>query len=60
MIFRAPGGEGAVYYEGDFDAGQPHGVVRIEQAGRKPRLREFVGGRDSGAADIGQWRSLDF
>lgn len=60
MIFRATGGAGAVYYEGGFEAGQPHGVVWVEQAGRKPRVREFVEGRDRGSADIGQWRSLAF
>jgi hypothetical protein len=60
MIFRTPGDEGAVYYEGGFQAGQPHGVVWVEQAGRKPRVREFVEGRDRGSADISQWRSLAF
>ena len=60
MIFRSPGAAGSVYYEGDFSAGQPHGVVRVEQAGRKPRVRNFVAGVDKGSADIGQLQRVEF
>jgi predicted small secreted protein len=60
MIFRSPGQTGAVYYEGQFAAGKPHGVVRVEQAGRKPRLRMFSEGVDRGAADVDQWQPVQF
>lgn len=60
MIFRSPGQTGAVYYEGEFMAGRPHGVVRVEQPGRKPRLRIFREGVDRGAADDDQWQPVRF
>lgn len=60
MIFRSPGAGGAVYYEGSFSAGMPHGVVWVEQAGRKPRVRSFVAGVDKGAADVGQLQRVEF
>ena len=60
MIFRSPGVEGAVFYEGSFAAGQPHGAVRVEQAGRKPRIRNFVAGVDKGVGDVGQWQAVKF
>jgi len=51
MIFRSPQKTGAIYYEGDFSRGLPDGVVRVEEPGRKPRVREYRAGFDSGAAD---------
>ena len=60
MIFRSPGEAGAVFYEGEFADGRPHGVVRVEQAGRKPRLRMFREGVDRGAADGDQWQPVEF
>ena len=60
MVFRAPGVEGAVYYEGSFAAGQPDGAVRVEQTGRKPRIRNFVAGVDKGVGDVGQWQAVKF
>lgn len=60
MVFRSPGIEGAVYYEGSFAAGQPDGAVRVEQAGRKPRIRNFAAGVDKGVGDVGQWQAVKF
>ena len=60
MIFRSPGKAGSVYYEGSFSAGQPHGVVRVEEAGRKPRVRTFRAGVDKGSADGGQLQRVEF
>ena len=60
MIFRSPGQEGAVYYEGSFSAGLPHGVVWVEEAGRKPRVRTFQAGLDKGAADVDQLQRFKF
>jgi hypothetical protein len=60
MIFRSPGQSGAVYYEGSFSAGMPHGVVRVEEAGRKPRVRSFREGVDRGTADVGQLQRIEF
>ncbi len=60
MIFRSPSEVGAVYYAGEFSQGLPNGVVRVEQPGRKPRIRKFRAGKDVGSADADQLRSLQF
>jgi hypothetical protein len=60
MIFRSPSEVGAVYYEGEFSQGLPDGVVRVEQPGRKPRVRKFRVGADAGSADADQLQSLQF
>jgi predicted small secreted protein len=60
MIFRSPDLAGAVYYEGDFAAGQPHGVVRVEQPGRRPEVRRFEAGVDRGRADEDALARVDF
>ena len=51
MIFRSPDDLGAIYYEGSFREGQPHGVVLVEEPGRKPVVREFQAGKSRGSAD---------
>jgi len=51
MIVRAPAETGATYYEGSFSRGLPDGVVKVEEPGRRSRVRMFRAGRDSGAAD---------
>ena len=60
MIFRSPREIGAIYYEGDFRQGLPDGVVRVEEPGRKPRIREFRAGSDSGAAKESRLQRLRF
>jgi hypothetical protein len=50
MIVRAPGAAGAVFFEGGFSQGLPDGVVKIEEPGRQPRVRQFQAGKDRGAA----------
>lgn len=50
MIVRAPGEAGAVLFEGGFSQGLPDGVVKVEEPGRKPRVREYRAGKDRGAA----------
>ena len=51
LIFRSPADRAPVFYEGGFRAGLPDGVVKIEEAGRQPRVRVFDMGRDRGAGD---------
>jgi hypothetical protein len=60
MIVDTPGEAGAIYYEGGFRAGLPHGTVRVEEPGRKPRLREFRDGRDAGSAGDRPFEALRF
>ena len=60
MIFRTPDAAGAVYYEGDFYQGQPHGVVRVEQPGRRPDVRRFEAGVDRGRGDEAQLQRVTF
>jgi predicted small secreted protein len=51
MIVRSPAEAGAVYFEGSFHQGVPDGVVRVEEPGRKGRVRTFHAGRDTGAGN---------
>jgi hypothetical protein len=60
MIERPSGGTGARYYEGSFEQGLPHGVVWVEEPGRKPRVRFYRAGRDEGAADADNLQRLSF
>lgn len=60
MIVRSPQTIGAVYYEGQFDQGLPHGIVRLEQPGRKTETRKFNRGKDAGAADEQQLSPVNF
>jgi hypothetical protein len=60
MIFSPPGQTGSVYYEGSFSDGQPDGVVLVEEAGRKPRIRMFSAGVDKGSADVDQLQRVAF
>ena len=60
MIFQPLEEAGVVYYEGDFREGLPDGVVRIEEPGRKPRVREFHAGSDQGAAEEDRLQRLQF
>ena len=60
MIFRSPDVAGAVYYEGGFRAGQPHGAVHVEQPGRRPEVRQFEAGVDRGRVDVEQLQRVNF
>ncbi len=60
MIFRLPGNIGAIYYEGSFREGVPHGVVQVEEPGRKPVVRNFRDGVDRGSADPATLKRLRF
>jgi len=60
MIVRIPGENGATYFEGGFSQGLPDGVVRITEPGRKPRVRQFRKGRDTGPADADQLQTVQF
>ena len=51
---------GASYFEGGFAAGRPHGVVRVEEPGERPRVREFLGGKDVGSASENKLEPLVF
>jgi hypothetical protein len=60
MIVRSAGVSGARYFEGGFADGLPHGVLRVDEPGQRPRLREFRAGREVGGATAGDWRRLEF
>ena len=60
MIVNRSGGAGAIYFEGGFADGQPHGVLRVDEPGARPRLREFRAGREVGGASPRDWRRLEF
>jgi hypothetical protein len=60
MVFRSPAQTGAVYFEGSFRQGLPDGVVRVEEPGRKSRVRLFRDGRDSGAASADELQRIQF
>jgi hypothetical protein len=60
MILRSPSETGSVYFEGAFSGGVPDGVVRVEEPGRKSRVRTFRAGRDSGAAAPEDFQPIAF
>ena len=60
MILNAPGETGAVFFEGEFRSGLPDGVVRVEEPGRKSRVRMFRAGQDAGAASIEDLQRIQF
>ncbi len=60
MIVRSSQEPGAIYYEGDFSRGLPHGVVMVEEPGRKPKVRNFRDGQDAGSADADLLQRVQF
>jgi hypothetical protein len=60
MIARNGKEAGAIYFEGSFNDGLPDGVLRIEEPGRKPRVREFRAGKDVGNGSQEKLQSLVF
>jgi len=60
MLLRRAAEAGAQYFEGGFADGRPHGVVRVDEPGKRPRIREFRDGREVGGASARDWRQLEF
>jgi len=60
MIVRSPASIGAIYFEGQFEQGLPHGIVRQERPGRKTETRKFNQGKDAGPADPKQLSPISF
>ena len=60
MIIQRNGQLGATYYEGSFREGLPDGVVRVENAGQQPRLRQYQAGTDVGRGSENSLQNLDF
>ncbi len=51
---------GARYFEGEFRQGKPHGVVLLEEPGKRPRIREFRAGADVGSANPEMLQRMSF
>jgi hypothetical protein len=60
MIVRSSDNIGAVYYEGSFSNGLPEGIVMVEEAGQRPRVREFRAGMDVGKGSANELQRLVF
>lgn len=60
MIVQRAGAVSPVYFEGAFREGVPDGIVKVEEAGQSPRIREFRGGAEVGKATESQWQRLVF
>ena len=60
MIIQRKGQLGATYFEGGFRSGLPDGVVRVENAGELPKLREYRAGADVGKGNASKLNSLKF
>jgi hypothetical protein len=60
MILRQAGQASPAYYEGQFEEGQPDGVVMFQAAGSQPRVLQFRAGVESGKASEAQWKQLQF
>jgi len=53
-------GSPPVLFEGEFKNGLPDGVLRISEAGKSPRIRNFFQGVEGGRADGRQWQGIAF
>lgn len=60
LVTSRAGLPGASYYEGRFTNGLPDGVVRVEETGRRPRVREFEAGIDVGSGSESRLQRLVF
>jgi hypothetical protein len=60
MIVGAANRLSVTYYEGNFRNGLPDGTVKIEEPGRKSRVREFRAGLDVGKGNASELQSLAF
>lgn len=60
MIMRTSKENGAIYFEGSFKRGVPHGVVLVEEPGGRSRIREFSAGKDVGSGAAEDLRRLVF
>jgi len=60
MIVRTAKRIGVIYYEGSFSNGLPDGIVKIEEPGRKSRIREFRAGLDVGKGNTSMLQALAF
>lgn len=60
MIFHEPGLVGAVYLEGEFRDGLPHGQLRVDLAGQTTAYRRYEQGVDRGRGDPDAWRAFPF
>lgn len=60
MIFHDPGLVGAVYLEGEFQDGRPHGLLRVDTAGQTTAYRRYEEGVDRGRGDPDDWRAFPF
>lgn len=48
------------FFEGEFDRGEPDGLVLVERPGAAPRLRKYRGGDDVGRGDDASWKPLSY
>jgi len=60
LIRPGVSGSPPTLYEGEFRNGLADGVLRVSEAGKSPRIRQFSQGVESGRADSSQWQSLAF
>jgi hypothetical protein len=60
MVLRSAAESGAVYFEGTFRNGLPDGVAKVEEPGRKGRVRSFYAGQDAGAASADDLQHVQF
>jgi hypothetical protein len=60
MIAHYSAKTGAFYFEGSFEQGVPNGVVKVEEPGGRPRIREFRAGKDVGSGAVEKLQRLTF
>ena len=60
MIFHEAGLVGAVYLEGEFRDGLPHGELRVDIAGQATAYRRYEAGVDRGRGDPDAWQAFPF
>ncbi len=60
LIHPATAASPPLLYEGEFRKGLANGVLRVSEAGKSPRIRQFSQGVESGRADSKQWQAISY
>ncbi len=60
LIRPVAAGKAPILYEGEFDKGLADGMIRVSEAGKAPRIRQFSQGVETGRADSRQWQAISY
>jgi hypothetical protein len=60
LIVPGTSGIAPVLYEGEFSKGRADGMMRVSEAGKQPRIRQYSQGVESGRAENIQWQPIAY